>query len=162
MRRSGITTSQWLPRPTRSWLPCMTHCCPRRGPSVTTSTGLSLSVWRSDTMRSLTNHVYMANVWRYFTASVRTPLGSHTSDTDSRRLCMLPPLKPDSILRARYRIVEIVGQGGMGSIYRAEDIRLTGRFCAIKEVQVDPSMSDADQEQSREQFYREATILARL
>jgi eukaryotic-like serine/threonine-protein kinase len=75
---------------------------------------------------------------------------------------MLPPLKPDSILRARYRIVEIVGQGGMGSIYRAEDIRLTGRFCAIKEVQVDPSMSEADQEQSREQFYREATILARL
>lgn len=75
---------------------------------------------------------------------------------------MLPPLKPDSILRARYRIVEIVGQGGMGSIYRAEDVRLTGRFCAIKEVQVDPSMSPTEQEQSREQFYREATILARL
>jgi eukaryotic-like serine/threonine-protein kinase len=75
---------------------------------------------------------------------------------------MLPPLKPDSILRARYRIVEIVGQGGMGSIYRAEDIRLTGRLCAIKEVQVDLSMSPDDQEQAREQFYREATILARL
>ena len=75
---------------------------------------------------------------------------------------MLPPLKPDSILRARYRIDEIVGQGGMGSIYRAEDIRLTGRFCAVKEVQVDPNSDPQQQEQSREQFYREATILARL
>src|SRR5438105_3687276 len=75
---------------------------------------------------------------------------------------MLPPLKPDSILRTRYRIVQIVGQGGMGSIYRAEDVRLTGRFCAIKEVQVDPESDSSAQAQAREQFYREATILARL
>lgn len=75
---------------------------------------------------------------------------------------MLPPLKPDSILRSRYRIEQIVGQGGMGSIYRAEDTRLTGRFCAIKEVQIDPNSESSAQTQSREQFYREATILARL
>ncbi len=75
---------------------------------------------------------------------------------------MLPPLKPDSILRSRYRIDGIVGQGGMGSIYRAEDTRLAGRFCAIKEVQVDARLASAEQEQAREQFYREATVLARL
>jgi serine/threonine-protein kinase len=75
---------------------------------------------------------------------------------------MLPPLKPDSKLRSRYKIIEVVGQGGMGSIYRAEDARLTGRFCAIKEVQVDLSLSPAQQKQAREQFHREASVLARL
>src|SRR5574341_990869 len=75
---------------------------------------------------------------------------------------MLLPLKPDSVLRARYHIIETVGQGGMGSIYRAEDMRLKGRFCAIKEVYVDPTLTTSEQEQAREQFYREASTLARL
>ncbi len=75
---------------------------------------------------------------------------------------MLPPVKPDSVLRSRYRIIETVGQGGMGSIYRAEDMRLSGRFCAIKEIQIDPNSSPGQQEQAREQFHREASTLARL
>lgn len=75
---------------------------------------------------------------------------------------MLPPLKPDSTLRSRYHIIEVVGQGGMGSIYRAEDTRLAGRYCAIKEVQIDPALTTTEQEQAREQFHREATVLARL
>lgn len=75
---------------------------------------------------------------------------------------MLPPLQPGTVLRARYRIVDPAGQGGMGSIYRAEDMRLTGRYCAIKEIQVDPRSSPEQQAQAREQFYREASILARL
>lgn len=75
---------------------------------------------------------------------------------------MLPPLTPDTLLRERYRILEVVGQGGMGSIYRAEDTRLAGRICAIKEVQIDPSSNPDQQRQAREQFHREASILARL
>lgn len=75
---------------------------------------------------------------------------------------MLPPLKPASKLRSRYRIAEVVGQGGMGSIYRAEDLRLKGRSCAIKEIQVDPTLSTDQQLQAREQFEREAVVLARL
>jgi serine/threonine protein kinase len=75
---------------------------------------------------------------------------------------MLPPRKPDSMLRSRYRIIETVGQGGMGSIYRAEDTRLAGRFCAIKEVQIDPNHPASHQRQAREQFRREASVLARL
>ena len=77
---------------------------------------------------------------------------------------MLPPLTPETLLRQRYRITDAVAQGGMGSIYRAEDTRLHGRICAIKEVQIDPTSSPAQQLQAREQFHhnREASILARL
>lgn len=50
----------------------------------------------------------------------------------------------------------------MGSIYRAEDERLDGRVCAIKVIQIDPNSSPAQQAQARDQFYREASVLARL
>ena len=50
----------------------------------------------------------------------------------------------------------------MGSVYRAEDLRLPGRLCAIKEVQPDPSASAELQEQAQEQFLQEASILAQL
>lgn len=75
---------------------------------------------------------------------------------------MLPPLAADTILRQRYRITNIVGQGGMGSIYRAEDLRLPGRLCAIKEVQHDPGASAELRNQAQDQFLQEASILARL
>ncbi len=65
-------------------------------------------------------------------------------------------------MRERYRILAPVGQGGMGAVYRAEDIRLEGRLCAIKEVRPDYGADDAMMKQAQEQFHREASILARL
>ena len=50
----------------------------------------------------------------------------------------------------------------MGAVYRAEDLRLEGRICAIKEVCPDPDASPEALAQSREQFRREASTLARL
>ena len=75
---------------------------------------------------------------------------------------MLPPLSGGAILRQRYKITNIVGRGGMGSIYRAEDLRLPGRLCAIKEVQPDPNATPGLQEQAQAQFFQEASTLARL
>lgn len=66
------------------------------------------------------------------------------------------------ILRERYRVTNIVGQGGMGSVYRAEDLRLPGRLCAIKEVQPDPNASPEIRAQAQAQFLKEASILAQL
>ncbi|HEX3052982.1 MAG TPA: serine/threonine-protein kinase [Aggregatilineaceae bacterium] len=71
-------------------------------------------------------------------------------------------LKPGDRLRQRYEIIEIIGQGGMGCIYKAADIRLEGRFTAIKEVRPDPNDSPDESDQNRRQFQREASILARL
>lgn len=75
---------------------------------------------------------------------------------------MTLPLQPGTILRERYRITNVVGRGGMGCVYRAEDIRLPGRLCAIKEINLDREDSADMQDQARAQFLREASVLARL
>jgi len=75
---------------------------------------------------------------------------------------MPTPIEPGVILRERYKINRIIGQGGMGSIYLAEDLRLEGRKCAIKEVIHENSLSDDTLHQAQDQFLREAQILARL
>lgn len=75
---------------------------------------------------------------------------------------MLTPLKTGEVLRSRYKIRRVIGQGGMGSIYLADDLRLEGRQCALKEVESDRNLPTDMQRQAREQFQREATVLARL
>jgi len=50
----------------------------------------------------------------------------------------------------------------MGSVYLADDLLLDGRLCALKEIFHDPNLSEETLKQAREQFFREATILARL
>lgn len=75
-------------------------------------------------------------------------------------------LESGSILRERYEIVRLVGQGGMGAIYRAQDLRLEGRVCAVKEILPDLLVgyenNGTDLAQTIEQFYQEASVLARL
>ena len=75
---------------------------------------------------------------------------------------MPKPLQAGDILKERYEIRRIIGQGGMGSVYLADDLRLQGRQTAVKEVFHDQTMPEELLEQAREQFMREATVLARL
>ncbi len=71
-------------------------------------------------------------------------------------------LKKDEVIKDRYKINEIIGQGGMGCVYLADDLRLAGRQCALKAVYYDQGLPGDVIQQTREQFEREATILARL
>jgi serine/threonine protein kinase len=75
---------------------------------------------------------------------------------------MPKPLPANHLLKNRYRVLSVIGRGGMGAIYLADDTRLSGRRCAIKEVEQDPNVPEKLQREAREQFYREASILARL
>jgi serine/threonine-protein kinase len=75
---------------------------------------------------------------------------------------MTSVLKTGEILHKRYKIKRIIGQGGAGSIYLADDLRLSGRQCALKEVEHDRSLPADLINEAREQFLREATVLARL
>lgn len=72
------------------------------------------------------------------------------------------PIKIGETLRGRYKIRRIIGQGGMGCIYLADDLRLEGRQCALKEVEHDKTLPAKMIKEARDQFMREATVLARL
>jgi eukaryotic-like serine/threonine-protein kinase len=63
-------------------------------------------------------------------------------------------LAPETILQGRYRIVRQLGQGGMGAVYEAVDLRLD-TVVALKETLF-------TEERMRKQFEREARLLARL
>ena len=71
-------------------------------------------------------------------------------------------LQPGDILRDRYQIVGLIGAGGMGAVYLANDNRLEGRQCAVKETLPLPALKPEATQAARKQFYQEASTLARL
>ena len=71
-------------------------------------------------------------------------------------------LAPQSLLAGRYRIVRRVGRGGMGAVYEAEDVRLSGKQWAIKEMS-DAAITDAaERAEALDAFHREAHFLSSL
>jgi tRNA A-37 threonylcarbamoyl transferase component Bud32 len=71
-------------------------------------------------------------------------------------------LEPDIQLQDRYRVVKLLGGGGMGQVHLAHDTRLADKRCAIKELIPDPHLSPEERAQSAAQFHREAAVLAHL
>ena len=71
-------------------------------------------------------------------------------------------LGENTVLSERYKVVSVLGCGAMGAVYLAEDTRLVGRRCAVKENRPPANVAVAIKAQSREQFLAEASILARL
>ncbi len=70
-------------------------------------------------------------------------------------------LKTNQVLVERYRVLNLLAQGGMGAVYQAQDLALDRRV-AIKQLQLDPLASERAVEQTRQQFQREARVLASL
>ncbi len=66
------------------------------------------------------------------------------------------------VLCQRYRVLEEIGQGGFGVVYRVEDMRLNNRVLAVKQLQIDPSMSVHDQQTAQNSFANEARLLSSL
>lgn len=64
-------------------------------------------------------------------------------------------------LQNKYRIVGLIGRGGFGAVYLAEQEHLGRVRCAIKEMFADPSSSLVEQQQNAAQFQFEASVLAR-
>ncbi|MBN2393572.1 MAG: protein kinase [Anaerolineae bacterium] len=64
-------------------------------------------------------------------------------------------------LQNRYHILSQLGGGGMGAVYLAEDNRLPGRRCAIKEMSPD-QLAAQDRNWAIQAFQQEAQMLANL
>ncbi len=63
------------------------------------------------------------------------------------------------VLASRYMLIDVVGGGGMGTVYRATDLK-AGREVAIKVL--DPRFDPAKDPAYRERFLREARLSTRL
>jgi serine/threonine-protein kinase len=70
-------------------------------------------------------------------------------------------LTPGAEIQDRYRIIGLLGQGGMAAVYCAHD-KVLDRLVAIKQLLPDPQSSQKAVGQAREQFRREAQVLATL
>ncbi|MBS2026094.1 MAG: zf-HC2 domain-containing protein, partial [Deltaproteobacteria bacterium] len=82
-------------------------------------------------------------------------IGDHPSDPGTKPAHSVPEVRADRA--ARYLLREVVGAGGMGTVYEAEDVRL-GRRVALKLLR-----EDGPQKPGRaERFLREARITAML
>src|SRR5262245_57328360 len=57
-----------------------------------------------------------------------------------------------------YRVIEYVGSGGFGSVFKAEDVKTPGRIVAIKELHKRHTRSQA----IKQRFFQEALAMARL
>src|SRR5579875_2429687 len=71
------------------------------------------------------------------------------------------PLPSGTVLQKRYLIQKLIGGGGMGVVYLAQDQRLANRPCAIKEM-VDHFIDPQQRRDANEYFAREADTLAQL
>ena len=65
------------------------------------------------------------------------------------------------LVAGRYRLTELIGRGGMGTVWRADD-ELLGRQVAVKKLRVPPQLHDDERERLYERTRREARSAARI
>ncbi|MDF5708972.1 MAG: serine/threonine-protein kinase [Nostoc sp. S4] len=74
---------------------------------------------------------------------------------------MQSPITVGTVLQNRYRIIQILGQGGFGRTYLAEDQRRFNELCAIKEL-ISTATEAFARQKAQELFHREAAILYQI
>jgi serine/threonine protein kinase len=83
------------------------------------------------------------------------------SHCGSRQPALTGQLSPQTLLDNRYIVEQLLGEGGMGAVYKALDLRIPGRVCAVKEMSA-LTIPASDRQQAIQSFQQEAELLARL
>ena len=74
---------------------------------------------------------------------------------------MEPPIPSGTVLQNRYLLISVLGQGGFGRTYLAEDQGRFNEACALKEL-IPPQAGEFALEKSKELFQREASTLYQI
>src|ERR671913_1087696 len=97
-------------------------------------------------------------------------VGHDSQGNDDGRLCGHAPsrvrfapmsITPHPLVADRYRLVEPLGQGGMGRVWKAHD-EVLHREVAIKELVPPAGLTTEERQEMRERSLREARAIARL
>jgi len=72
------------------------------------------------------------------------------------------PLASGTVLAGRYRLLARLGEGGMGSVYKVEDVTHPGRFLALKELLDDATLPPEERAAAVKRFDDEIALLRRL
>ncbi|WP_310411091.1 serine/threonine-protein kinase [Chamaesiphon sp. OTE_8_metabat_110] len=74
---------------------------------------------------------------------------------------MQPPIPLGTVLQQRYRVTKVLGQGGFGRTYLAQDTGCFDEMCVLKEFSPNDRGRDA-LKKSKELFHREAQVLYQI
>ena len=72
------------------------------------------------------------------------------------------PLPVGTVLDRKFKIVSVLGEGGMGTVYKVEQVDRPGIFRAVKELLINPNTTEEERKSAIERFDKEIDLLYTL